>query len=87
MKTMFRTNVDCCKQFMHSLNAELGDTQPMTDDRVVVSTNNAKIVELQVVGRRWWPDELEIELNLTKYWNERGYTDFEKFVQGPPLNS
>ena len=86
MKTKFRTNVDCCKRFMDRVSQQFSDSQPLVGDRIDVYKTRDKVVELEVCGRRITTEfdkpVLEVELHLTRFWQEKGFTEFEKWVQG-----
>ena len=81
MRVRCRTNIDCCKPFMDRVSSNFvsGDS-PIIGDDIVVYRDSNKIVELRVVNRTWYENELEIELHLKPIWHGR-FTEFEKWVK------
>ncbi len=94
MKTRFKTNVDCCKQFMGRMSDQFGNSYPLVGDIIDVYKAKDKIVEMEVCGRKlttehaWSTDQdisvLIVELYMTPFWQQMGLPRFEKHVKGQP---
>lgn len=79
----YRTNVDCARKFMLSVNQNLADSDPHVGDTVDIYSDTNKVVEMKVVGRKWKYSSLhrqsllEVELHLTPFWQQAGLDKFE----------
>lgn len=54
---------------------------PVVGDEIEIYDDEEKSIRLKVVSRLWIEEALIIELHLGCAWNQKGITEFEKWVK------